>query len=134
VITKTVNWVKELFIRLHLITKITRLSFSSSSCFCDISKKKFFFNLDKSIYFLIVSLIASLFLFFRCHEKQYLQPPQNPMNCKNSKKLEASIAIKCCSYKDFCNREINLTLPSVSPAGNYYIKILLPIVLIIHNE
>lgn len=40
----------------------------------------------------------------RCYDKTDLLPPENPVHCQYSNRLQRKIDIQCCLDKDFCNK------------------------------
>ena len=43
----------------------------------------------------------------RCYDKRDLLPPENPVHCQYSKRLQRNVDIHCCVDKDFCNKNFN---------------------------
>lgn len=41
---------------------------------------------------------------YRCYDKNDLLPPENPVHCQYSNRLQRKIDIQCCLDKDYCNK------------------------------
>ncbi|XP_075588747.1 TGF-beta receptor type-1 isoform X3 [Dermatophagoides farinae] len=69
---------------------------------------------------------------YRCYDKRDLLPPENPVHCQYSKRLQRNVDIHCCVDRDFCNKNFHFnpqlfnnnddtdSLDSV--ASNYFTK------------
>ncbi|XP_074600859.1 TGF-beta receptor type-1 babo isoform X2 [Brevipalpus obovatus] len=51
---------------------------------------------------------------YGCLDSKLLEPPENPMMCLNTNKKK-DLRIACCRQSNFCNQQLNVTIPFPSP-------------------
>lgn len=49
-------------------------------------------------------IVVCLYVDCRCYDKHDLLPPENPLHCKYSNRLQRKIDIQCCVDRDYCNK------------------------------